>query len=43
MTAFNSMSRSEQLRLAKRCADIVGGGYDADLVALCRLIRTASR
>lgn len=41
--AYNEMSRSEQLRLAKRCVDIMSGGYEADLVKLCRMIRTASR
>lgn len=41
--AYNEMSRTEQLRLAKRCVDIMNGGYEADLVKLCRMIRTASR
>jgi hypothetical protein len=41
--AYNDMSRTEQLRLAKRCVDIMRGGYEADLVKLCRIIRTASR
>lgn len=43
ITAYNDMSRTEQLRLAKRCVDILGGGYDAALTQLCRMIQTASR
>lgn len=43
INSYNDMSRSEQLRLAKRCVDILGGGYDAALTQLCRMIKTASR
>lgn len=37
------MSRVEQIKLARRCVDILGGGYDAALTQLCKMIRTASR
>ncbi|MNT32280.1 hypothetical protein D3C86_2067740 [compost metagenome] len=41
--AYNDMSRTEQIKLARRCVDILGGGYDAALTQLCKMIRTASR
>ncbi|MNE92540.1 hypothetical protein D3C80_1902760 [compost metagenome] len=42
--SYNNMSRPEQIRLARRCVDILGsGGYDAALTQLCRMIQTASR
>lgn len=43
--AYNNMSRTEQIALARRCVDILGsrGGYDAALVSLCKMIRVASR
>ncbi|UHS59315.1 hypothetical protein [Agrobacterium vaccinii] len=41
--SYNNMSRTQQVRLAKRCVDILGGGYDAALTQLCRMIHTASR
>lgn len=41
--SYNNMSRSQQVRLSKRCVDILGGGYDAALTQLCKMIRTASR
>lgn len=41
--SYNDMSRTEQIKLARRCVDILGGGYDAALTQLCKMIRTASR
>jgi hypothetical protein len=43
LQAYNDMSRTEQIKLARRCVDILGGGYDAALTQLCKMIRTASR
>ncbi len=43
INSYNDMSRSDRMRLAKRCVDILGGGYDAALTQLCRMIKTASR
>lgn len=43
LQAYNDMSRAEQIKLARRCIDILGGGYDAALTQLCKMIRTASR
>ena len=43
IVSYNNMSRSQQVRLVKRCADILNGGYDAALTQLCRMIQTASR
>lgn len=41
--SYNNMSRNERVQLAKRCVDILNGGYDAALTKLCRMIQTASR
>lgn len=44
IVGYNNMSRSEQIKLARRCVDILGsGGYDAALTQLCRMIQMASR
>jgi hypothetical protein len=44
IVGYNNMSRPEQIRLARRCVDILGsGGYDAALTQLCRMIQMASR
>ncbi|PLU68853.1 hypothetical protein BMJ20_18170, partial [Sinorhizobium medicae] len=44
VAAFNAMSPSERRTVLKRCRDVVNGGYDRGLVALCRLLQsTASR
>ncbi|PLU01895.1 hypothetical protein BMJ34_12015, partial [Sinorhizobium medicae] len=44
VAAFNAMSPSERRMVLKRCRDVVNGGYDRGLVALCRLLQsTASR
>ncbi|MFN7026154.1 MAG: hypothetical protein ACK4QP_16920 [Pseudorhizobium sp.] len=42
--AFESMSDSERRRLLNRCGDLLSGGADAELAALCRMLRmTAQR
>jgi hypothetical protein len=40
---FSQMPQAERLQLIKRCRGVSGGGYDAALVKLCRLLETASR
>jgi len=42
--AFNAMSEDEQRRLLNRCGDLLSSGTDAELAALCRMLRmTAQR
>ncbi len=42
--AFDAMSDTERARLLNRCSDLVAGGTDAELAALCRMLRmTAQR
>lgn len=40
-TAYNGMSRAEQVRIRKTCRRVLGnrGGFDSDLVMLCRLLK----
>ena len=40
---FSQLSRSERIKLIKRCSGVDSGGYDSGLVGLCRLLQTASR
>jgi hypothetical protein len=40
---FTQLPGSERMQLVKRCRGVNGGGYDASLVKLCRLLETASR
>ncbi len=44
IAAFNAMSPNERRTVLKRCRDVVNGGYDRGLVALCRILQSnASR
>lgn len=44
IAAFNAMSPNDRRTVLKRCRDVVNGGYDRGLVALCRILQsTASR
>ncbi|WP_018098307.1 hypothetical protein [Sinorhizobium meliloti] len=44
IATFNAMSPNERRTVLKRCRDVVSGGYDRGLVALCRILQsTASR